>query len=61
LGKKYPFTFPFHELDNIILSPHRGASPIDDMERWNEIIKNIQRFASGRKDYLNIVNLDQGY
>ncbi|MFX1592090.1 MAG: NAD(P)-dependent oxidoreductase, partial [Promethearchaeota archaeon] len=40
-GKKYPFNFPFHTLDNIILSPHRGYSPFNDLLRWNEVIENI--------------------
>jgi phosphoglycerate dehydrogenase-like enzyme len=60
-GKKFPYDYPFHKLDNIVLSPHHGGSPFDDMERWNEVIENIERFVSGRKDYLNIVNLAREY
>lgn len=60
-GKKYPYKFPFHELDNIILSPHRAASPFDDLKRWDEVIENIKRFAEGKKDFLNIVDLEKGY
>ncbi len=60
-GRKYPFEQPFHELDNIILSPHRAYSPADDLERWDEIIENIRRFAQGRTDFLSIVNLKRGY
>ncbi|MFW9945409.1 MAG: NAD(P)-dependent oxidoreductase [Candidatus Odinarchaeota archaeon] len=30
-GKKYPFNFPFYELQNIILSPHRGYSLFSDL------------------------------
>lgn len=62
--KKYPYDFekyPFHELDNIILSPHRAASPFDDLKRWDEVIENISRFARGEKNFLNIVNIDRGY
>jgi phosphoglycerate dehydrogenase-like enzyme len=61
LDRKYPFEEPFHELDNIILSPHRAYSPADDLERWNEIIENIRRFAKGQKEYLSIVDLKRGY
>ena len=61
LGRKYPFEQPFQELDNIILSPHRAYSPADDLERWDEIIENIRRYAQGRKDFLSIVNLKRGY
>jgi len=60
-GRKYPYEEPFHELDNIILSPHRAYSPADDLERWNDIIENIRRFAKGRKDFLSIVDLKRGY
>jgi phosphoglycerate dehydrogenase-like enzyme len=60
-NRKFPFHRPFHELDNIVLSPHRGASPMDDLERWDEVIENITRFAQGRTDFLNIVDLERGY
>ncbi|MBY8986076.1 MAG: hypothetical protein KGD65_13455 [Candidatus Lokiarchaeota archaeon] len=60
-GRKYPFHFPFHKLDNIILSPHRGYSPFNDLLRWDEIIENIKRMALGRTDFMNIVNLDEEY
>jgi phosphoglycerate dehydrogenase-like enzyme len=61
LERKYPNNYPFHELDNIVLSPHRAASPFDDLERWNEVIENIKRYCVGRKDYLNIVDLEREY
>ena len=60
-GRKFPTRFPFHELDNIVLSPHRGASPMDDLKRWDEVIENIRRFAEGRDDFINAVHLDIGY
>ncbi|MBD3168182.1 MAG: hypothetical protein GF307_01780 [candidate division Zixibacteria bacterium] len=60
-GRRYPCNFPFHELDNIILSPHRAASPFSDLKRWDEVIENIGRFADGRDNFLNVVNLTAGY
>ncbi len=60
-GKKYPYHFPFHELDNVILSPHRGASPLDDLERWNDVVENIKRVANGEDGFLNVVDLEEGY
>ncbi len=60
-GRKYPYTFPFHELDNVVMSPHRAASPFSDLERWDDVIENIRRFADGRSDFLNIVDLERGY
>jgi len=60
-GKEYPYKFPFHKLDNVLLSPHRAASPFNDLSRWDEVIENITRFAKGRKDFLNIVDLEREY
>jgi phosphoglycerate dehydrogenase-like enzyme len=60
-GRKYPFEEPFHTLDNIILSPHRAASPFDDLNRWGEVIDNITRFAQERTDFINVVDLKRGY
>lgn len=60
-GKRFPYSYPFHKLDNIILSPHRGYSPFNDLLRWNEIIENIIKITHGRKDLNNIVNLSDEY
>ena len=60
-GRKYPSHFPFHELDNVVLSPHRAASPFDDLQRWCEVIENIKRFCAGKTDLLNIVDLEREY
>ncbi|NHJ25640.1 MAG: hypothetical protein EAX89_13735 [Candidatus Lokiarchaeota archaeon] len=60
-GKKYPYSFPFHKLDNIILSPHRGYSPFSDLLRWNEVIENISRMSQGRNDFVNLVSLEDEY
>jgi len=61
VGRKYPSQYPFHTLDNVVLSPHRGASPFSDLKRWDEQIENITRFAKGRNDFMNIVNLEDEY
>ncbi|MFX0107459.1 MAG: NAD(P)-dependent oxidoreductase [Candidatus Hodarchaeota archaeon] len=60
-GRKFPYSYPFHTLDNVIMSPHRGASPMNDLKRWDEVIENIRRFSEGRTDFLNIVDLARGY
>ncbi len=61
LGHKYPYEQPFHTLPNILLSPHRAASPFDDLDRWDEVVENITRFAKGRKDFINVVDTQRGY
>jgi phosphoglycerate dehydrogenase-like enzyme len=59
--RRYPYSHPFHELDNIVMSPHRGASPMDDLKRWDEVILNISRVARGDDSLINIVSLDDEY
>ena len=62
-GQRFPYSTltPFHSLDNVILSPHRAASPFDDLERWDEVVENIKRFVRGEKTFLNVVDLKQEY
>jgi phosphoglycerate dehydrogenase-like enzyme len=62
-GQKFPYSnsFPFHTLDNVILSPHRAASPFDDLERWNEVVENIRRFNRGEATFINVVDLERDY
>lgn len=60
-GRTYASRFPFHELDNVVLSPHRAASPFDDPSRWDDIIENIRRFADSRRDLLNVMSLEDEY
>ncbi len=60
-GRQFPTQFPFYELNNVVLSPHRAASPFDDLRRWDEVIENITRFVRGEKKFLNEVNVEEGY
>jgi len=60
-GRKFPTHYPFYTLDNVVLSPHRAASPFDDLKRWDEVIENITRFVRGEKKFLNEVNVEEGY
>lgn len=59
-GKKYPYTLPFHELDNIVLSPHRASSPLTRPGRYVDVVDNIRRFILGRP-LTNVLDLDRGY
>lgn len=60
-GRLYPYRCPFHELDDVILSPHRAASPFNDLKRWDDVTYNIRTFAAGKKDFINIVDFEKGY
>jgi phosphoglycerate dehydrogenase-like enzyme len=59
-GKSFPYTYPFHELDNVVMSPHRAGSPFNRLERYDDVIENIRRVAAGQ-DILNRVDLELGY
>jgi phosphoglycerate dehydrogenase-like enzyme len=60
-GKLYPYHFPFHELSNIVLSPHRADSPFYELSRWEDILDNVRKYVNGDKNYSNIVDINQGY
>ncbi len=60
-GRRYPFSEPFHKLPNVVLSPHRAASPFEDLQRWDEVIDNIARYAKGDRNLLNLVDLQKEY
>ncbi len=59
-GKKYPYTEPFHELDNVVLSPHRAGSPLVRTERFRDIIDNIYRWIQG-KPLQYVIDIETGY
>ncbi len=56
-----PGDFPFKELDNIVMTPHRGGF-VEEAERIgiNQVVENILRFSRGQH-LLRIVDLDAGY
>ncbi|MDH5401132.1 MAG: hypothetical protein OEZ01_05600 [Candidatus Heimdallarchaeota archaeon] len=60
-GRKYPYSYPFHKLNNVVLSPHRGASPMDDLERWDDIIMNLNAICSDEANLMNVVDLEKEY
>lgn len=59
-GRKYPYDYPFHKLENVLLSPHRGGSPLNDLNRWDETMEILSLFEKG-EDLINVVDLERGY
>jgi len=59
-GRRRPYHRPFHTLENVTLSPHRGASPLDDVTRWEDVVENVRRVARGEPPR-NRVDLERGY
>jgi phosphoglycerate dehydrogenase-like enzyme len=60
-----PVAFPsahyqFHELDNLVLSPHRAGMVRGALSHLDGAIENLNRLAAGRP-LINVVNLDAGY
>lgn len=60
-GKKWPYSFPFKDLDNVVLSPHRAGSPDYFLPRWDDVIYNINQMVSGEGKLINHVDLDRQY
>ncbi|MGB9750252.1 MAG: 2-hydroxyacid dehydrogenase [Caldisericia bacterium] len=57
----YPSKYPFHELDNIIMTPHSGGFTIESVQRnWLFTFRNILKFAKGEK-IENIVDAEKQY
>jgi len=52
--------FPFHELNNIVMSPHRGGMARDKLLHLNDVAENLNRYARGDK-LLHLVNIKEGY
>ena len=45
-----PSDFPFHALENVIMTPHNSAHTMDsDTRRSNSILKNLKEFKKGKK------------
>lgn len=61
-GRKFPYdeACPFHELENVVLSPHRGASPVYDPQRWDEVVSHIRNYVQGAELH-NVVDFVRGY
>ncbi|MFW9966253.1 MAG: 2-hydroxyacid dehydrogenase [Candidatus Thorarchaeota archaeon] len=53
--------FPYHELDNVVMSPHRAAYSISTRQAHLHFIReNVLRFVGGEQP-LNIVDMKLGY
>ncbi len=56
-----PSTYPFHELDNVVMSPHRaGGSKETEVQRMNYLAALLNT-AARREEMPNRVDLQAGY
>lgn len=57
----YPSQYPFHRLDNVIMSPHRASTILDAPNNvWDDLECNINSIEIG-KTLKNLINLDLHY
>ena len=57
-----PSEFPFHELDNVVLSPHRGGGMTPEVERMRATDVAAMLNAAARGETMgNRVDLERGY
>ena len=56
-----PTDIPFHELDNVVMSPHRAAFAENSPREQREfVVENILRFIRGEPPH-NIIDPERGY
>ena len=56
-----PSQFPFHELENVVMSPHRGGDALEiEQLRMGHLAKLLNALAQGDKEF-NRVDLQAGY
>lgn len=62
-GGRHPYgaaEHPFHTLPNVVLSPHRAASPFADIARWDDVAATLRQIALGQSPSNRVV-LERGY
>jgi phosphoglycerate dehydrogenase-like enzyme len=52
---------PFHELDNIVISPHRGGATMESEALRMADLARLLNAAAGGESIPNKVSLDLGY
>lgn len=56
-----PSQFPFHELDNVVMSPHRGGDEVGIDEARMQHLADLLNAAARGEEMPNGVNLEAGY
>ncbi len=56
-----PSSYPFRELDNVVMSPHRGGSVIEDEQQRMVALAELLNAAARGEEIPNRVDLEAGY
>lgn len=56
----YSNDFPFHELDNVVLSPHRANSG-EGITKWKPVFVNMKKMSDGDSDFAYVIDINRGY
>ncbi|MEZ5992965.1 MAG: NAD(P)-dependent oxidoreductase [Planctomycetota bacterium] len=60
-GKTQPSAFPFHELENVVMSPHRGGHVSDTETQRMRALARVLNAANRGEEIPNRVDLTAGY
>ncbi len=60
-GSTYPSEYPFHRLDNVVLSPHRAGLTLQNEPLRAQALARLLRAAAAMEDVPNRVDLAEGY
>lgn len=52
--------YPFHELDNLVMSPHRAGFARGRLPHLDDAVENLKRLAAG-DELINVLDLNRGY
>lgn len=56
-----PSVYPFYELDNVVMSPHRGGDSLETEEQRMAYIARLLNAAAAGEPLPNLVDLGKGY
>ena len=58
---KYPSKYPFHQLENVVMTPHVAwKTPESEYFQIQQVVENIRRVAKGLP-LINVVSIELGY
>ena len=61
INETSPSKFPFHELENVVMSPHRGGHSNEMLARRMSALADLLNLAAAKKPLPNKINVARGY